>query len=64
MNKTIKKLSMLMAVMAVSIVFVACSDDDKYSISKAEIARKLRLTLAAPRQASFHPAAASRPSTS
>lgn len=37
MNKTIKKLSMLMAAAAIGIVFAACSDDDKYSISKAEI---------------------------
>lgn len=37
MNKTIKKLSMLMAAAAIGVTFVACSDDDKYSISKAEI---------------------------
>lgn len=37
MNKTIKKLSMLMAAAAIGVVFAACSDDDKYSISKAEI---------------------------
>lgn len=37
MNKTIKKLSMLMAAAAMTVVFAACSDDDKYSISKAEI---------------------------
>ncbi len=33
MNKTIKKLSMLMAAAAIGVTFVACSDDDKYSIS-------------------------------
>jgi len=37
MNKTVKKLSMLMAAAAIGVTFVACSDDDKYSISKAEI---------------------------
>ena len=37
MNRTIKKLSMLMAAAAMTAVFAACSDDDKYSISKAEV---------------------------
>ena len=37
MNRTIKKLSMLMAAAAMIAVFAACSDDDKYSISKAEV---------------------------
>ena len=37
MNRTFKKLSMLMAAAAMTVVFAACSDDDKYSISKAEV---------------------------
>ena len=37
MNKTFKKLSMLMAAVAMTAVFAACSDDDKYSISQAEV---------------------------
>ena len=37
MKRTIKKLSMLMAAAAMTVAFAACSDDDKYSISKAEV---------------------------
>ena len=37
MKRTIKKLSMLMAAAAMTVVFAACSDDDKYSISQAEV---------------------------
>lgn len=37
MNKSFKQLSTLMAAAVIGVMFVACSDDDKYSISKAEV---------------------------
>lgn len=37
MDKTFKKISMLMAAAVMTLLFAACHDDDNYSISKAEV---------------------------